>query len=310
MFKRILVPVDGTYRSRFALKLVEELSSRNPIDLTLLSVKPKESVRQPAIYHGVAGRTTNPILERKFNDAADDFDWVVNRSRTQVEQIRLLTEEGNPAEKIVEVAKKEMIDLIVMASHGYAGLDKFMLGSVTETVITQAPCPVLAVKKDVIPTHILIALDKTPLSERILKPAISLAHLLNTPITLTHVREKDEQQTSRDLQELYYLDPELYEVIMEASDEGVDFYLDKVMAMLQAQLNVEVDYAVKEGKPAQEILSIAAENNCDLIAMNTHGRRGLRRFWKSSVTEAVFEHTDMPMLISHFEEEEKLDTDK
>jgi nucleotide-binding universal stress UspA family protein len=305
MIKRILVPVDGSYRSRFALKMVEELSGRNQIDLTLLSVKPKKTIRQPAIYHGASGRTVNPIAKRDFNDATDDFDWVVNRSKTQVDQVRLLTEEGDPADRIIEVAKKEMIDLIVMASHGYAGLNKFMLGSVTEAVIAQAPCPVLAVKNDTIPTHILVALDKTPLSERILKPAISLAHLLNAKITLTHVRTKDEMPTSNDLNELYRLDRELYEVIMEASDEGADFYLDKVMAMLQSQLNITVDYIVKEGKPAKEILNIAAENGCDLIAMNTHGQRGLRFAWKTSVTEKVFEHTHIPMLITHFQEEDE-----
>jgi nucleotide-binding universal stress UspA family protein len=50
---------------------------------------------------------------------------------------------GNPSLKIIDYAKIEQIDLIVMASHGRTGLARFLLGSVTEKVVRTAPCPVL-----------------------------------------------------------------------------------------------------------------------------------------------------------------------
>ena len=308
MFKRILVPTDGSYRSKLALKFVERLSQAEPIDLTLLSVKASQAVGQPAIYHGVTGRTTNFTRQKKaHSDATNDFNWIVNQSQTQVNQIRLITEEGAPADRIVEVATSEKIDLIVMASHGYSAFDRFMYGSVTEAVIGQAPCPVLAVKNDHIPKHFLIALDKSPVSERILKPAITLAGALGAKITLTYVRTKEDLKASKEFEELQYLDRELYKVIAKASSGGVDFYLDDVMEKLQDQLDVTVDYIVKEGRPAKEILNVAADNRCDLIAMNTHDLKGLRFAWKSSTTQKIFELTQIPMLISHFQDDKEDD---
>ncbi len=54
-------------------------------------------------------------------------------------------EVGSPAEKILELAKKEQIDLIVMGVHGRKGLDRAIFGSVADKVMQSAPCPVLAV---------------------------------------------------------------------------------------------------------------------------------------------------------------------
>ena len=55
--------------------------------------------------------------------------------------------EGDPADEIVDFARRENIDLIVMGTHGRTGLDHVLLGSVAEAVVRHAHCPVLTVKQ-------------------------------------------------------------------------------------------------------------------------------------------------------------------
>lgn len=62
-------------------------------------------------------------------------------------EIEAVVEEGVPAEKIVRIAKKLKIDMIVMGTTGRSGIDRILLGSVAEAVLKNATCPVLAVRK-------------------------------------------------------------------------------------------------------------------------------------------------------------------
>ncbi|MCX8173405.1 MAG: universal stress protein [Thermoplasmata archaeon] len=78
--------------------------------------------------------------------------WNVLRSLKEVAtqagiEAEAMVEEGTPSEKIVKIAKKLKVDMIVMGTTGKSGIDKILLGSVAETVIKNAPCPVLAVRK-------------------------------------------------------------------------------------------------------------------------------------------------------------------
>jgi nucleotide-binding universal stress UspA family protein len=63
-------------------------------------------------------------------------------------KVTLKTEEGSPADAILKTIEKENIDLVVMGTSGKHGLDRFLLGSVTEKVVRSAKIPVLAVHVD------------------------------------------------------------------------------------------------------------------------------------------------------------------
>jgi nucleotide-binding universal stress UspA family protein len=61
-------------------------------------------------------------------------------------RVRHLLLEGNPIDEILRTAREEEADLIVMGTHGWTGLNRFLLGSVAEHVLRKAPCPVQTVK--------------------------------------------------------------------------------------------------------------------------------------------------------------------
>jgi nucleotide-binding universal stress UspA family protein len=76
--------------------------------------------------------------KKKMAGAAQEFFKGFPKLETRVDV-------GSPAEKILELAKKEKIDLIVMGAHGRKGLDRAIFGSVADKVVASAPCPVLTI---------------------------------------------------------------------------------------------------------------------------------------------------------------------
>ena len=293
MFERILVPLDNSKRSEEVFDIVSAISQKEGIDLLLLEVVEP----LPALHAGAAA--TERLKEVGTRSEADIAALIRDREGLNLKRYRAVVEEGHPIPKICDVAEREGVDLIALSSHGYSGLEKFILGSVTEKVMRHAPCPVLAVKNRTIPRHFLIPLDGTPASESILGPAVALAERLDAHITLLFVRHADDFMDEESLNRLAKEDPAAYEYVLLANERGVDAYIHKRVNTIRTALNGEVDYVVAYGDPAAKILTVAREKGCDLIAMSTHGRGGLERLRKGSVTEAVFERSVWPMLITH-----------
>ena len=76
--------------------------------------------------------------KKRMAAAVQEFFKGISKLETRVEI-------GSPAEKILELAKKEMIDMIIMGAHGRKGLDRAIFGSVANKVVASAPCPVLTI---------------------------------------------------------------------------------------------------------------------------------------------------------------------
>ncbi|HLX34810.1 MAG TPA: universal stress protein [Candidatus Limnocylindrales bacterium] len=94
-----------------------------------------------AMADGVARRVDHLRIEREL--AAQD---VVARGRARGVHVRFLIWEGAPGEAIVDVARSEQVDMVVVGSHGRGAVGRFFIGSVSEHVVRHAPCPVLVVR--------------------------------------------------------------------------------------------------------------------------------------------------------------------
>lgn len=137
-YERLLVPVDGSDAAMVALG--EALSLAQRVNATIHALYAVD----PAHYHGF---TTEDLvlaaLEREGEAALADV-----RERCQTHDVPAETtlERGHPGDVILDYADTEGMDLVVMATHGRRGLDRFLLGSVTEHVIRHATVPVLTVR--------------------------------------------------------------------------------------------------------------------------------------------------------------------
>jgi len=135
---RVLLPIDF---SEEALQLQAEVLQfvGEPSHLYILHVLPRLNPAEPGMAWGTIDdekRKANTLkaLRERLPEAAN---------RGSHFHIAI----GDPSAEIIDFAKAENVDLIAIASHGYTGLKRFLLGSVAERVVRFAPCPVLVLRR-------------------------------------------------------------------------------------------------------------------------------------------------------------------
>ena len=276
IFQTILHPTDLSESAKPALEVAARLAHNHGARLIVLHV-----VAPPVVY-GEMGASF-PILDMKETLEAERIrlEGVTAGSGAECRVV-----EGTATDAILDFARNEPCDLIVMGTHGRGGVARLLFGSVAADVLRRSPCPVLAVKPPgshqphkageaaaaVVPGAAArplfpIILHPTDFSERSRRAfdfACTLARGGGQVIVLhvfemVHVASEGYEQALHErLRELEYDDP-----------------------------SVRVEYKLCEGDSASEIIREAATSNCDLIALGTHGRTGLDRFRAGSVAEAV-----------------------
>jgi nucleotide-binding universal stress UspA family protein len=178
------------------------------------------------------------------------------------------------------------IDLIVMATHGRRGLARAWLGSVGDALLRSSRVPVLLVRaseETALDTperpRILIPLDGSRLSERVLEPAMDLGRSLSATYRLVRV-------------------------VTHAEDEARD-YLSRIGGWMQDR-GLEVDTTVVPSEhPALAILEESERAGAALIAMATHGRHGVPRLVMGSVAGGVLRGARVPLLLYRPKMEER-----
>src|SRR5581483_11532603 len=223
--------------------------------------------------------------------------------------------EGVPAEAILSSIDALQVDLIVMCSHGRTGFTRWMLGSVAQKVARHSTVPVLILRDEVENAHvpgrdvhsvrIMVALDGSPLAEEALAPAASLSTALSTQsegalhlVLVVHLPVKFEYGQS--------------DVLARAKEQGIQHawsYLNALEQRIQADRlssGLQVTASVAVSMDVTDTLIQIAEGNeqendtgCDIIALTTHGRSGLKRWIMGSGAERILGTTRLPLLIIH-----------
>ena len=139
MYEKILVPTDGSDFAKKAQKHALFLAKACDAEIIAVSVTENNFVNglplDDEIYQ------LNQILKEKSEENLKEFDKLNEDDLKITHVIR----EGSPAKVILEVAKEEDVDLIVMGSSGKSGFDRFIMGSVADKVVNSAKCAVLVV---------------------------------------------------------------------------------------------------------------------------------------------------------------------
>jgi nucleotide-binding universal stress UspA family protein len=139
MYKKILVPTDGSEFAKKAQKHALFLSKVSGAEIIAVSVTENNFVNglplDDEIYQ------LNQILNERSEENLKEFDEL-NEDNLKITHV---IREGSPAKVILEVAMEESVDLIVMGSSGKSGFDRFIMGSVADKVVNSAKCAVLVV---------------------------------------------------------------------------------------------------------------------------------------------------------------------
>ncbi|MEP7308892.1 MAG: universal stress protein [Acidobacteriota bacterium] len=294
-FKQILCPVDFSEPSRFALEHAVTIASWYASTLTVLHVCDPTYPPEPPIPFAVFPARPGRLGDADRRDLEAMLEPWLAPARARSLHTNIVFDEGhNPAAPILTCAALIPADLIVMGTHGLGGLDRLLLGSVTEKVVRKAPCPVLTVPprafQAATPTfrRLLCPVDFSASSTTALQVASSFAKESDGELKLVHVLdwpEDDELMMKR-------LNTPEFRLPLEASVER------RLEALITEEVRTwaKPSTVVIHGKPYRRILEIAAEDKTDLIVMGVRGRNPLDLMLFGSTTNHVVRRASCPVL--------------
>lgn len=143
LYERILVPTDGSAASEAAIEQGVELAEIH--DATIHAIYVINTASFATIPTEGSWEGISDILEREGEEALNE---VVQAAQARDVPVERVTREGSPSREILRYAESEHCDLIVMGTHGRGGIDRLLLGSVTEKVVRSAPMPVLTIQAE------------------------------------------------------------------------------------------------------------------------------------------------------------------
>lgn len=143
--KRVIVPVDFSEHALHALDYAIELcQSFNPEFVILFALEQVQFADMGTVYGTPVA--VQGVFDEQRRAARAELAKLVARPAKRGVRIRPVLEDGSPHRAIVDAAKRLRADLIVMGTHGRTGMARVLLGSVAETVVRHAHCPVLTIR--------------------------------------------------------------------------------------------------------------------------------------------------------------------
>lgn len=301
MYRRILVPLDGSDRAERAGATAELVAARSEgarIHLAhVLRDLPDYALKMPQ---------DDLAWEERAGEAAREYlDGVLDAMEERgVAGGTAAVLEGGVVEALDRYREEEQIDLVVMTTHGEGGFRRWWLGSVADKLVRRLPVPLLLLRAgengatEEAPEpfrHVLVPLDGSSEAETVLPHARTLASGFGARTTLLQVippglglgrfRADPAASMRKGLTE-------------DARDEAFR-YLEEVARRLRESSEgaLEVDHeAVADEQPADGILD-RIRDGVDLVALATHGRGGFARAVLGSVADRVLRGSPVPVLI-------------
>jgi nucleotide-binding universal stress UspA family protein len=278
-YRKILVAVDGSPTSLHALEESFKLAQNEGSWITVVSVIPPYTGDLDLVaVGGVMAAMRRPCEEalRKAQELAEK----------QRALIKTVCEEGEPHERIIDLAQAENCDLIVIGRRGLKRLERVLVGSVTARVIGYSPIDVLVVTRDtnVGFKKVLIATDGSRYSELAKKRAIDFAGSYGGELVAVSAVDVPS--------ELYAESPKTVEELVKKARSYVEAIKNEA-----GKTGIKTEVIVREGEAYRVITDTARETGANIIVMGSHGRTGLRRLLMGSVTEKVIGHTPCPVLV-------------
>ena len=272
--KKIIVPLDFSKYSEYALRTAAKLAKKNNAEILALHMlelsevlltKSDTEQQQKAIFF-------LKMVEKKFETFLEK-DYLKGLKVTPIVKHFKVFSEVN------DVAEENDADLIIMGSHGTSGFKEFFVGSNTERVVRNADIPVLVVKNDISNIDFGTVVFATDFDEENIRPYLNATKMfdkLGTKLMLLYVNLPNENFKSSVEIEKRIAD------FLRAADGNLDRIND---------VAYQADYSVEQG-----IVNYSNKVGADLIAIPTHGRKGVSHFFAGSIGEDIANHSPLPVI--------------
>ena len=297
--RRILVPIDFSPESLNTLRYAKRLVERFKAKLHMVHV-----VTPPLVLFPQPRQVLPPnFTEEMVGNATDRFEEVVRDFSLPLRHRHYTVRIGAVAHEINEVARITRTDFIVIATRGYTGLKRAFLGSTTESVVRNAPCPVLVVREKehgaanrrgrkaaLQVRKILVPLDFSEASRLGLEYALGFAQEFHATLVLFHsifvsTYVMGNRYTAHHVPTLIANQQEYATHEMEELREAI------------SRKGGVAEIRIAVGSAVEQIGKYVRKAGVDLIITSTHGRTGLRRMFIGSTAERLVRHATCPVLV-------------
>jgi nucleotide-binding universal stress UspA family protein len=291
-FRRLFVAIDFSPDSDEALRQAHERAESTGAELAVCHIVPnhlRSNLLFPQISRVAALKV--PLESARFATMVSTRVSEIT-GRTE-DQFQLIVDDGTPQALILSNAEEWKADLIFMGSHGETDAADALLGSITNSVLRHAHCPVLVVRPSKMTRRIVAGTDFSDPSLNAVKAAAKEAARTSARLTVVHSLDLiwtpasypamafGGNPTEMSAEEI----KELESVAQERLEEALK------------QANVTAEPLITTGAAGMAIIEVASEEKAQLIVVGTVGRTGLRRALLGSVAEAVAKGAPCSVLV-------------
>lgn len=294
MYSRMLIPLDGSQLAEQVLPYARSLAKALTIPVELLEVVDPDALR--LLANPEQGRFLDTLLAEQRGKSEAYLEKIARSF--QGTRVQCAIENGKAEDLIVDKAAADKNTLIVMATHGRSGIQRWLLGSVADKVLHGSTNHLFLVRAadqgktegEAPLKKVIVPLDGSPLAEKVLPHVADIAKKMDLEViflrayALPAAISADEYGTYSE------------ELFNQLEAEAKDYLTAKVSELQQKGVRT-VSSVVDIGYGAEEITAVARKTPDNFIAMCTHGRSGFTRWALGSVTERVVRHSGDPVLI-------------
>lgn len=272
--KKILVPIDFSECSANALKVAASIAKKQDADIIALhmiglseamSIGGAKEEYEIIQYIKLVEKRFQEFLDKDYLEDINITDTVYNYQNFSA---------------INDIAKEHDASLIIMGSHGTSGFNEMFVGSNTEKVVRTSEIPVLVIKgepKNFTLDHAVFVSDFNTKSVNVYKRAMEFFDIFKTKVELIYINlPADKFRSDKQLQKRF-------RDFMEEVEDGRLDRLDDIV--------IYNDYSVESG-----VFNYSETSRASLIAIPTHGRRGLAHFFSGSIGEDIVNRSDIPVI--------------
>ncbi len=284
---KILVPIDFSPFSDYATDYAIFLAQKYKAQICLFHVI---VLYEADVDEEAHVKQLEEIIKRKEENTNQLFERHQQKFENSNIKIESQTTRGiSPANTILEYIDEHNYDLVLMGTHGRAGIKNWIYGSVTEKVVRLSKIPVMTIHNS--PTNIqinkiLVPVDFSENSRDGIKEAVKIAKEFSAEVEFLHVIEQQLQPSFHvvGIESVFAGNPDLKKITAEKLEEFCNIK------------KIKSNFAILEGTTHQVISHYASDCAADLIVMSTRGYTGLDHLLIGSTTERVVRIAPAPVL--------------
>lgn len=272
--KKILIPTDLSHLADFAYAIASIIAEKTNASIEVLSIV---SGPQDAIYDKE---------DHLKNDEGEDYTkWYAQKEKVEKELSNWVNTKNNISKHSVKIgriendilhyANKNQIDLIIMGTHGAAGLKQLMYGSHTEHIANKSAIPVLSLKcdrSDLDLNEFVLVSDFHDIKKVDLNVLKSIQNAFNSKLVLLRINTPHDFEA----QNITHANMQKFAELNDL--KNIEFSIFNALT-------------IEEG-----IVAFCDQNEIDLIALGTHQKKGIIKLFRENISEDVINHIYHPIL--------------